>query len=68
MEVRKARWKESRGPGSSVGLLQEYDTIMSPDNRRMNLNETCLDDVKKKMIMWSEDKFWKARSGREARI
>ena len=29
-----------------------YDTMLSPDNRSMNLKTTCMDDVKKMLIMW----------------
>ena len=47
--------KECRGPGSSVrpqlgdpGMKwPRHYTIMSPDNRKLNLELTCLDDMKK---------------------
>ena len=54
----KISWKEYKGPGSSVKLqlqgldmkLSRFNTIMSPDNRNMNLEETSPDDVKKMLI------------------
>ena len=55
-----------RGPGSFVRLQLDnlgmkwprYDTNVSFDDRNMNFETTCLDDVKN-MMMWSREKFWK---------
>ena len=64
--ARKLIWKECRGPGSSVRLYLDdlglqwprYDTIMSPDNQGVNLKETCPDDVKRMLTIWSKGIFW----------
>ena len=40
-----------------------YDTIKSPDNRNMDFKETCRDDVKKMLIIWSQEKVWKDWAG-----
>ena len=51
--MKRVSWKGYWIPGCSVKLrLQDwgmnwprYDTILSPDNRNMNLTEMCVDDV-----------------------
>ena len=58
---------KDKEPGSSLTLQQEdlrkkcasNDTIVSPGNRQLNLKESFLGDVKKMMITWSREKFWK---------
>ena len=35
------------------------DTIVSPDNRNMSLKESCPDGVRKMLIKWSKEKFWR---------
>ena len=55
----KSGCNECREPGSSAKLLLEdlgmtwprYDTIVSPDNRSMNLIETRHDEVENMKIM-----------------
>ena len=61
--MRKFSWKERKGPWSSVRLQLDdletewpgYDVKVSPDNRHMNLNETCPDDVKHMIIKGSRE-------------
>ena len=56
---RKVSWKAWRGSGSSVRPQLEdlwmkwprYDTIMSPDNRKINSEDTCLEGVKEIMTI-----------------
>ena len=65
MMARKVRWETCRGPGSSVRLQlgnlemkwPRNDTHVSHDNSKMNLKETCLDDLKNMMVIWSKEKF-----------
>ena len=38
---------------------------MASDNRRMNLKETCPDDVRKMLIIWSRENVWKRSVQRE---
>ena len=65
--VRKVCWKTCRGQDVSVRLQFEdfgvnwprYDTILSPDNRNMNLKETCPDDVENMTFIWSNEKIWR---------
>ena len=60
------KYTRLQSPGSSVRLQVEdlgmqwprYDTLKSPDNRNMNLEHTCVDDVWRVMISCSKDEFW----------
>ena len=59
--TRKISWQNVEAQGSSVRSQMEdlgmkrpwYDSIKSPDNRNVNIQETCPDDVKKMLIIWS---------------
>ena len=58
--MREVIWQECNRPRSSVRLqLEDLDVkcprccvVVSLDNRNMNVQETCADDVKKFMITW----------------
>ena len=63
--TKESIWSERRWPGSSDRLLLEdvgtkgprCDTTSSPDDKSMNLKQTCLDDVEIMIIMWSTGTF-----------
>ena len=62
--ARERQLAECRCSGSFVMKWLRYDTIASTDNRNMNFNETCLDDVKKMMIIRSIEKWRETRMRR----
>ena len=72
--TRKISWENAEAQGSSVRSQMEdlgmkrprYDSIKSPDNRSVNIQETCPDDVKKMLIIWSLDR--KGRTGQKTRV